>query len=653
VLADRMAAAERAGIDIGALAVTAVGLRPLPDELPAAALWWRLSEHLGPAVVEAATASPARTLRPDWTPALTTVLGDDLAQRVLADPAWPALVTAVDTATHHGWTAEDVLRTAAELLHAATDQDAPRVRAGELATALGWRVDALTTPDHDDAPAGDLVDPDEQDCDLGYDPSYDEAPADAHTVLDDLDSSADHVVAEVTGQVDTTAADPGTAPGDDLAVADGAVEGGVEGAGDWDGALLLELPYTDLPATGQVAQISTDLQAARDAVRATRTQLLTDTGPYLQAVMPMLIAMRTRADELRPLAAIAAAAHELWIEAEHAVETAEHDVATLTRALTAATTGDGANTADVLRPQLASARDVAAHTRSEVTARRMERDIARAALQGAAGPEGVVTGADVDQVRVTAESLDLQTLTDRRETVRALEGALLRAENRAAHEHARTELAPSAATAPSSASTSSASPAVQGGAVDTAAQGTAVLEIDPVTTTARPTVTVTPQSAPSPTIETGQPGWRRLLGPRPTEPARAAQWEQTQAAVAAYRAIYNVTDTNPLTPLGSAPTAGSDQAPVYRAITKQWRAAMTITTTTPQAGDTPSTVATRLAEVEQRLAHLREQRELRRNHTHTSVTPQDGITDDHGYGHDTGHNATEQNRRSGTGWRTS
>jgi len=100
VLADRFAAADRAGIDISRLAVDATRDRPLPDELPGAALWWRLSQHLAPSVLDAAAVNAPQTLRPDWTPALSEVLGDTVAQRVLADPAWPGLVTAVTHATH-------------------------------------------------------------------------------------------------------------------------------------------------------------------------------------------------------------------------------------------------------------------------------------------------------------------------------------------------------------------------------------------------------------------------------------------------------------------------------------------------------------------------------------------------------------------------
>jgi len=68
VLAEHLSAADRAGIDIGRLAVTAAHDRPLPDELPGAALWWRLAQHLAPSVLDAAAVNAPHTLRPDWTP---------------------------------------------------------------------------------------------------------------------------------------------------------------------------------------------------------------------------------------------------------------------------------------------------------------------------------------------------------------------------------------------------------------------------------------------------------------------------------------------------------------------------------------------------------------------------------------------------------
>jgi len=45
-LADRLATVVRAGIDITDLASRAAASAPLPDEMPAAALWWRLGRPL-------------------------------------------------------------------------------------------------------------------------------------------------------------------------------------------------------------------------------------------------------------------------------------------------------------------------------------------------------------------------------------------------------------------------------------------------------------------------------------------------------------------------------------------------------------------------------------------------------------------------------
>jgi len=198
-VADKFAAADRAGIDITALVTSLVsnprntdtaavadpgpGLdapghqaRPLPDEMPAAALWWRLSRHLAPAALSAqagdlGTDSPASppALRPAWTSHLEVLLGGDLAARVTADPAWPALVAAVTQATDWGWTAEQVLATAHGLLPFGTSHDPAAAgtdtgtgtnpaspRPSELATALVWRVAMLS--DGPDDPAADLPD---------------------------------------------------------------------------------------------------------------------------------------------------------------------------------------------------------------------------------------------------------------------------------------------------------------------------------------------------------------------------------------------------------------------------------------------------------------------------------------------------------------
>ena len=134
ILADRLETAARAGIDVEAMLDAVAAPRPLPDELPAAALWSRL--ELDPAAM-----SGAGALSPEWTSELVDVIGPEPAQRIMNDPAWPKIVAAVEAAEASGWTPFDILTTAAELL--ATDRGDNAVRPDQLATALAWCIDAI------------------------------------------------------------------------------------------------------------------------------------------------------------------------------------------------------------------------------------------------------------------------------------------------------------------------------------------------------------------------------------------------------------------------------------------------------------------------------------------------------------------------------
>jgi DNA primase catalytic core len=145
-LAERLTAAARAGINVADLAHTVARDRPLPDEQPAAALWWRLARHLSPAATSATDHSESDSLRPDWVPDLADIVGAAAAERVLADPAWPALVAAVTQAQQARWEPRDIIDTAYELLVGGQPDDQP-LRRDELATALSWRIGMLTGPD--------------------------------------------------------------------------------------------------------------------------------------------------------------------------------------------------------------------------------------------------------------------------------------------------------------------------------------------------------------------------------------------------------------------------------------------------------------------------------------------------------------------------
>ncbi|WP_405180834.1 relaxase domain-containing protein [Nocardia sp. NBC_01377] len=150
VLADRIDLAALAGIDITHRLTEAAALRPLPDEMPAAALWSRL--ELEPSALDGDL-----NLRPDWITDLHNVLGHDLTDRVVNDPAWPRLVAAIDRATNTNWTPLQLLTTAHELLTAATPDDSTALRPDQIAAALAWRIDALlhhtpTTPTTENQP---------------------------------------------------------------------------------------------------------------------------------------------------------------------------------------------------------------------------------------------------------------------------------------------------------------------------------------------------------------------------------------------------------------------------------------------------------------------------------------------------------------------
>ena len=118
---------------------------PLPADAPAAALWWRLSrhQHLPAIALHPTLAAPGR-LRPDWVRDLDTVFGTTVAARITSDPAWPALVAAVESSDPQQWPPHALLDTAAHLLY--DGQHHAPLRPADLATALTVRVALITTP---------------------------------------------------------------------------------------------------------------------------------------------------------------------------------------------------------------------------------------------------------------------------------------------------------------------------------------------------------------------------------------------------------------------------------------------------------------------------------------------------------------------------
>ncbi|WP_063065713.1 MobF family relaxase [Nocardia violaceofusca] len=191
VLADYLDTAAAAGLDVDPLLTNAAATRPLPDDMPATALWSRL--RLDPAALTTPTGPP---LRPDWTPHLHDILGPDTAEHVINDPAWPRLVAAIDTAPTD-WSPRDLITAAHELLLAATDDNASPPRADQLATALAWRIEILTHSTENATPTA------ETDGNMTPNPPDPNENPTAHPAQGNPDSGPAAIVGEIGERVST------------------------------------------------------------------------------------------------------------------------------------------------------------------------------------------------------------------------------------------------------------------------------------------------------------------------------------------------------------------------------------------------------------------------------------------------------------------
>jgi hypothetical protein len=141
MLAGRLAALSHAGVDASQLLGSAIAAGgPLPDDHAAAAVWWRITRHLSPAV--AAQADTVHTFATVRSTRLIELIGADRADSLQASRWWPPLVTAVDHALQRGWRLND-------LLGAAGMPDAGFM---DAAQALVWRISLLADLTSTDEP---------------------------------------------------------------------------------------------------------------------------------------------------------------------------------------------------------------------------------------------------------------------------------------------------------------------------------------------------------------------------------------------------------------------------------------------------------------------------------------------------------------------
>ncbi|WP_336622192.1 AAA family ATPase [Mycolicibacterium fortuitum] len=403
-LANHLAEAAPSRPDLAVLVRQTAADRPLPDELPAAALWWRLSGKLSHT---ATLETPDAHLRPAWIGHLRNVFGSAVAETISTDPAWPALVAAVEAADPGTWTPRDLLELAAEHLADAHDHD-QTIAPYQYARLITHTVDMVTTGDptqhtHLDAPLPEHapLSPEEEEELLPTDSDHYSYEVDPNPVQAELNNTYYDVAAfDRVEHLDVPP--PASEP---------------EPASDAEdlGSLRFEdlsprrIPPPPLPAALlDIAQLRSQLQKELTKYESLARQAAALDGPHLQAAMPRIVEMRAAADADLPYFHAVQEVIDQWADADAAYDATRAQVQWAQEQL------------DIMRNQPdADPLDIAS-AQADLELRRMtlpsvspaERfypaltaaNEARAAAAG--GTDKIVTHADADKVIAAATEAD-------------------------------------------------------------------------------------------------------------------------------------------------------------------------------------------------------------------------------------------------------
>jgi conjugative relaxase-like TrwC/TraI family protein len=408
-LADHLATIAPVRPDLGALVREAADERPLPDELPAAALWWRLAGRLHHTTTLHA---PHTRITPDWLPDLAAVFGTATAELITADPAWPGLVATIAAADPQRWTPADLLALAGEHL-AEADPTHTEIAPQHYARLITASIDMITTADPHHAPL----------------PEHPPLTPEEHEALAHLDPEQDHP--DLHGDLDAVWTAPSPTE----------LEPPIDGDyyPDPQADDLGHLAFEDLSATRtpppplpaallDVAAVRTDYQQALDTYTTLADAVAAGTGPNTIAAADRIRDLRAAAEADRPYLSAVQDVMAAWAEAEAANDAAQAQVDWAQTQLDRLLVDPGADPLDV------------AAARAEITVRRMmlpdlspaERfypaltDATRARTQAAGGT--IITDADVHTVRHDAEAQDLAALRAARTRMQDLRRDLDRAE---------------------------------------------------------------------------------------------------------------------------------------------------------------------------------------------------------------------------------
>ncbi|MCP9276799.1 MobF family relaxase [Mycolicibacterium arenosum] len=342
-LANRLTEVARTDVDVRRLVADAAADGPLPDQMPGAALWWRLAGRLHPAALE----TRAEYLRPDWLPDLHRVFGSATAGTIVADPAFGGLVAAIDTADPERWTPIELLQLAHEHLR---DHD-DTLRRDEYARLLTYSIDLFATPnpyDHIDIPAysdADIpVDTDEEEALIHQVPD----PSHAPTV------PPDDVLLEMLGLGHGGHLIPPTDLEDlppDLFDYD-----------TDDFALTFDDLLTERPAPRPLNEVVADVRALREAkhratehLRHLQDRVRRNDGPAVRAAAELMAELRERAAADRPYAIAVQDVLARWADADTDYQHAL-DYARYTRDQLALAEAEAEADADIDRLDVESAR---------------------------------------------------------------------------------------------------------------------------------------------------------------------------------------------------------------------------------------------------------------------------------------------------------
>lgn len=384
-LAAQLAQAATSRPDLPALVRAAATERPLPDELPAAALWWRLAAELTPT---ATVDTPHTGLRPAWITDLHNVFGSAAAESIVADPAWPGLVSAVNATDPTRWTPADLLHVAAEHL-ADLDPD-HTIPAYQYARAITYTVDLIGGHhDHADHPLPEQppLHPEEEE----------QLPPDPHTP-----------------RIDMPATETSTQPWHPELVEPDPINTPLETADELAGLEFADLPRRraappPLPAALlDLTTLRTQYQQALADHQALHARAAIGDGPAMRQATPHIRELRQRADADRPYLI---AVHDVtaeWAYAEAEYEAALSDVDWARDQL-----NELQSQADVDPLDIASAKlDVQLRLMALPDTAPAERyqaalhEALAARAQAAGGADRIISGDDVDNIIAEARSED-------------------------------------------------------------------------------------------------------------------------------------------------------------------------------------------------------------------------------------------------------